>query len=117
MNQSEGIEDEDIDALKIHDKGKDISEAVFLNNTLGKLSTPPLPLLLSFFKILKTLPGLKKTDPTLGRKSASSIENGGSLLSSWTNTVAKWSFNNCALSVSLLCRLPPKSLRGATPDL
>ena len=53
MAQSEGIEDEDIDALKIHDKGKDISEAVFLNNTLGKLSTLPLPLLLSFFKILK----------------------------------------------------------------
>ena len=69
MAQSEGIDDEDIDALKIHDKWKDISEAIFLNNTLGKLSTPPIPLILSFYKILKTLPGLKKTEPTLGRKS------------------------------------------------
>ena len=117
MAQSEGIENDDIYALKIHDKGKDISEAIFLSNTLVKLSTTPLPLLLSFFKILKTLPGLKKTESTLGRESASSIENGGSLPSSWTNTVAKWSFNNCALSVSLLCSLPPLSLSGATPDL
>ena len=48
MAQSEGIEDEVIDALKIHDKEKDMSKAIFLNNTLRKLSTPPLPLLFEF---------------------------------------------------------------------
>ena len=47
MAQSEGIEYENIDALKIHDKGKEISDVICLNNTLSKLSTPPLPLLFS----------------------------------------------------------------------
>ena len=48
--QSEGIEDEDIEALKMRDNGKDISEAIFLKSRFGKLSTPPLPLVLSFFQ-------------------------------------------------------------------
>ena len=33
--QSERMEDEDIEALKIHDKLKDIEQVIFLNNTFG----------------------------------------------------------------------------------
>ena len=48
-----------IDKLKIHDNGKAISGAKLKKYILGNLSSPPLPLALSFLMALITFSGEK----------------------------------------------------------